>query len=208
LFAVRVNQVIGVLAAAGVVALVGLSLDQDSDPQTNAMVTAPSLAPAGGTPSTGSAAATTIAVATEESGDEPAQGDSAASTTAGAEGSPPTSIPATEPAPTTTSTTLVPDELRGFVEIQVVNGGALPNQATALTAQLTTAGFAPRRPQDAVENVEATTIYFAPGAELIALSVNSEIGLPLERLLEVPPDEPNWEAFGTDLDVMVILGPS
>jgi len=203
-----VNQVIGVLAAAGVVALVGLSLNQDSSPQTSAMVTNPTLAPAGEVPSTESAATTTIDVATEGSGTEPAQDDSTTSATTSADTSPPTTVATTEPAPTTSSTTLVPEELRGFVALQVVNGGALPGRASALTAQLTTAGFAPRRPQDAVENVGVTTIYYAPGEELIALSVNSEIGLPPERLMEVPPDEPNWAAYGTDLDVMVILGPS
>jgi LytR cell envelope-related transcriptional attenuator len=192
---VRLNQVIGVLAAAGVVALVGLSLNQDSTPQTSAMVTNPTLPPAGDVPPTESAATTTTDVATEESGTEPAQDDSTTSATA-------------EPAPTTSTTTLVPEGLRGFVALQVVNGGAAPGRASALTAQLTTAGFAPRRPQDAVENVDVTTIYYAPGEELIALSVNSEIGLPPERLVEVPPDEPNWAAYGTDLDVMVILGPS
>jgi hypothetical protein len=205
---VRVNQVIGVLAAAGVVALIGLSLNEDENPQTSAMVTTPTLSPVGVAPSTGSTPTTTDDVA-QGSGEGPASSSSTTATTAASDAGPPTSVTTTTTTTTTTpTTTLVPEDLRSFVELQVVNGGAPPGQASALTAQLRAAGFAPRGPQDAVEFVDATTIYYAPGAELIALSVNSEIGLPPERLAEVPPDEPNWAAFGSGLDVMVILGPS
>jgi hypothetical protein len=206
---VRANHVIGVLAAGGVVALVGLSLNEDASSQSSAIASAPTVAPPGVASSTEPSPASTIDAAADASGDEPG-GDSTTSTSAGAETT--TSAATTQNPPTTTSapttTTTLPQELNGFIALQVVNGGALPGQATEVSAQLSAVGFAPRPPVDAVEFVGPTTIYYAPGERPAATAVNSAIGVPPERLLEAPPDERNWVQYGTDLNVMVILGPA
>ena len=68
-------------------------------------------------------------------------------------------------------------------------------------------GFAPRPPRDTAVPIDATTILYAPGRAVEAATVNQVFGLDPERVIEAPPDDPNWLQFGTDLHVMVILGP-
>lgn len=156
----------------------------------------------GSTPATNDAAATDTASTDEASDEEPPNTRTEPTT-----GSSSTTTSSTAPASTTTTTTLVPVEFRPFIEVQVLNGGAGPGQAGAATATLEDASFAPRFGRNAPVFVGATTVLHAPGKQIEARTVNEFIGAAPENVFEVAVDDPNWAEFGSDLDVMVILGP-
>ena len=50
-------------------------------------------------------------------------------------------------------------------------------------------------------------IFYAPGQEAAARTVNTEVGAPDDQVVEAPEDDPSWLRWGEGVDVMVILGP-
>ena len=76
-----------------------------------------------------------------------------------------------------------------------------------MTEQLRSVGFAPAGPADAPQLVETTRVVFAPGRDVDAATVNEVIGAPPENVVPAGIDDPNWAEFGSDLAVLVVLGP-
>jgi hypothetical protein len=143
--------------------------------------------------------------------DPPATSSSVA-TVPGAPTSPPVSVPPAPAtgSPTTPATTPVPTTApvqRQAIVVRVINGGGPPQSATNMTARLREAGFAPARPADARDLVQATRVIFAPGHEAEATAVNEVVQVAPSNVVAATTDDPNWAAFGGDLGVLVVVGP-
>ena len=206
LWPVRASEIVGGLSVIGVIALIGFAIAEDNDPETITTPSAPTiLAPLDSTttapveptptepPTTSADAETDTTDATSDTTEatEPA----ATSTT------PTTAAPSTTEAPPT----LAPED-REAVRVRVVNAGGVVGAATFATGILEGEGFVPENPGDGVENAEANTIFYAPGQELAAAAVNESINAQDDRVIEADDDR-NWEEFGSELDVLVVLGP-
>ena len=96
---------------------------------------------------------------------------------------------------------------RASVALQVVNGGAETGAAGAATAALAEQSFQPREAVDAVATVESSTVIYRDGQADAARTVADVLELSPEGAQLAPADDPNWTAFGADLDVLVVLGP-
>ena len=199
---VRLSDAVGGLAVGGVIVLIALSLADNDEPATIDAVSPFNItteATSQGDPET---AAPDEPEATTTS--EPTATTDTPTTVAATSTSPP---PPSSTATTPTSTVLVQPNFRPFIEIQVLNAGARSGEAATVSEQLEGADFAPRPARDAAVPTDATTILYAPGRAVEAATVNQVFGLEPDRVIEVPPDDPNWLQYGTDLHVMVLLGP-
>lgn len=191
----------------GVVALIAISLAEDDDDtvQSASPVTifgdgsAAAATSQAEPPSTTAAVTTSITPPTSEGNDDPPTSSAS------------TETPASTAAPTTstTSTTIapLPENLKPLVAVRVLNGGAGAGQATATTELLADAGFSPLSQADTEFEVAATTVLYAPDRQSDARAVNEVIGAAPGNVRLAPQDDPNWDAFGGDLHVLVVLGP-
>lgn len=210
---VRIGDVIGGMAAIGVVALIGLSLTEDDGPE--ALTVEPDetiLAPATSVGPTTTVSPTT-SVGEEAPDEAPTSTVDVATTedaTSSSSSSSTSSTSSTTTSTTTTTTTTYPPEFVPFIKVQVVNGGGGPGAARATTDELIADGFDPESPNDAVVLLDATTVLYPPGSLSEALRVNEVIGALPENVREAVPEDPNWAEFGPsgDLDVLVVVGPS
>jgi hypothetical protein len=208
----RVSDVIGGLAVCGVVVLIGMSLaDEDSpdaladDPTTILVLNGSGTTDA---PAFDTTVATDATVATEGTDATPTDSTDSTTTDAPAETPPASTPPPSSPPPTSTTVPLISDDLKPFVAVRVLNGGAGPGAATDATELLAAAGFDPRAQGDASIDVAVTTVLYAPDRRSDALTVNEVIGAAPENVREATPDDPNWAEYGADLHVLVVLGPS
>ncbi|MGA9275671.1 LytR C-terminal domain-containing protein, partial [Ilumatobacter sp.] len=109
--------------------------------------------------------------------------------------------------PTTTTIPELPVEAREGVRVRVVNGGAAAGGAQFVTEVLEGEGFAPAGPADAVTQVPQTTVFFAPGQEISASTIGRMIAAGGDFII-AGTDDANWNEFGSELDVLVVLGPA
>lgn len=205
----RASEVIGGLSAIGVVVLIGFAIADDADSDTITTPTAPTiLAPLDSTTDTSSPSAETTTsepAADTDSTEAPVETEPAEA--------PATEPPATEAAAATTTTTTtttipsIPLEERAGVRVRVVNAGGPAGAATFVTGVLEGAGFDPVSPGDGVTNVDRDIVLFAPGQDLAALTVNESVGAAPEFVVEANPEDSNWAEFGSELDVLVLVGP-
>lgn len=208
----RVSDVIGGLAVCGVVVLIGMSLADDDAP--DALADDPTtilVLDASGTtdvPASDTTESTATSGTTESTDPAPTGSTDTTSTDAPAQTPPATTPSSTSPPPTSTTVPLLTDDLKPFVAVRVLNGGAGPGAATDATELLAAAGFDPRAQGDASSDVAATTVLYAPDRRSDALTVNEVIGAAPENVREASPDDPNWADFGADLHVLVVLGPT
>lgn len=199
----RASEIIGGVSVIGVIALIGFAIADDADSSTITTPTAPTiLAPIDSTPeqetTTTAAAETTTTVALESEPSEPP-----------VETDPPQTDPEATVAPTTTTTIPpTPVEQREGVRVRVVNAGGVVGAATFATGVLEGAGFAPVNPGDGVVDVAQNTVLFAPGQNAAAAAVNESINAAPEFVREATPDDPNWVEFGSEVDVLVVIGPA
>ena len=218
-----VGEVIGGVAVLGTAVLIGLALTADDSPETITSATPVALGPDSSdavattppaTEPTVTAAATTptaspgtSATTAQDPVDETISSSPAASTTTTTER--PSTTTTTEGPAATTSTTeaTVPEAQRPVVGVQVVNAGVEAGAAAFVTGVLKQSGFEPLEPRDAAAGVDAVTIYYAPGRRAEALTVNSIIEADPDRVTTPPVGDANWSAFGSELDVLVLLGP-
>ena len=196
------SEVIGGVSVVGVVVLVGLAIADDAGSDTITTPTAPTiLAPVDSSADT--TEPTPSATAEPDSTELPAE-------TEPVETEPVETDPVTTTATPETTTTIppLPVEARNGVRVKVVNSGGVAGAATFVTGVLEGAGFAPTNPNDGVANVAQTTVLFAPGQNAAAAAVNESINAAPEFVTEANPEDPNWAEFGTDLDVLVVVGPA
>lgn len=209
----------GGLSVVGVIVLIGLAIADDNEPDALTVPPAPTiLAPLDETTSSvpGSAPSSPP--------DSSPTTDGVASSIATVPDTAPGSTPATEPAEpaseTTTAETVAPTdpppptttpildvEQRQGVRAQVINGGGAAGAATFVTGVLEGEGFVRIGPDDAATLVEQTVVLYAPGQEVAGATVGQVLEVPADRVVEAPPDDPNWAAFASELDVLVVLGP-
>lgn len=199
----RVNEAIGGLAAAGVVVLVGLSLAQDTSPET--IATAPVATILDPTTSGATTELPTSTTSPSDASEEAEDPENTADRDERATRAASTTTTSRSSSTTTTTTTLFPPEQRGEIELLVLNGGAGPGRAGVLSDLLRLEGFAPRGERDASVRVDQTFVLHAPGQELAAFTVDSFVGA--DQVLAASPDDRNWQVFGDGVDVLVILGP-
>jgi hypothetical protein len=155
-------------------------------------------------------------VATSESGDsvfatptsEPTPTATPTATQAPTEAPEPTLEPTATPtaAPAPEPTELAPGDRSG-VAVQVVNGGGATGAAGAATTRLEEQSFEPRDSANAAAAVNRTEILHRDGQEIAARAVASALDSSDAELRVPAADDPNWAAFGNDLDVLVVLGP-
>jgi hypothetical protein len=206
---------VGGLSVVGVIALIGFAIADDTGQDTITTPTAPTIlaplepsetdAPADSAETT-STVATTTPGETDTSATDDTQSSEPASTDApGTTATPTTSPTVTTDAPPSTEPTLPPDE-REAVRVRVVNGGGPEGGARFVTGVLEGAGFVPDGPGDAVIATDETTVLYAPGQELAASVVGDVVEAAADRVLVAPEDD-NWVEFGSDLDVLVVIGP-
>ncbi len=131
---------------------------------------------------------------------------------------PPTATPTTSPAPEASpqpSPTETPRqepkeisaERRAEIRVQVLNAGANNGAAGLATGALAEQGFQPLDPIDAVAESAGTQVLNAPGRRVAALTVGRIVGVGPDQVTRADPQDPNWAAFGADLDVLVVIGP-
>ncbi|MGA9279582.1 LytR C-terminal domain-containing protein, partial [Ilumatobacter sp.] len=101
----------------------------------------------------------------------------------------------------------VPVEQRTAVRVRVLNAGGPAGSASFTTGILGGEGFDPEGPGDGVVGVDQHTVVFAPGQEIAAATVNQFVNAAPEFVIEANPDDPNWAEFGSNLDVLVLVGP-
>lgn len=112
----------------------------------------------------------------------------------------------TPPATAEPPAELAPDE-RASVALHVVNGGGQTGAAGTATAALAEQSFQPREAADAVATVETSTVLYRDGQDRAARTVADVLQLSPDEARVATEDDPNWAAFGADLDVLVVLGP-
>lgn len=96
-------------------------------------------------------------------------------------------------------------ERRPAIAVQVLNAGADDGAAGLATGALAEQSFDPREPADAVEESSGTRVLHAENRRRAAFTVGRIVGA--DQIRQAPADDPNWAAFGNDLDVLVIVGP-
>lgn len=95
-------------------------------------------------------------------------------------------------------------ERRPTIAVQVLNAGADDGAAGLATGALAEQSFDPREPADAVEESSGTQVLHAENRRRAAFTVGRIVGA--DQIRRAPANDPNWAAFGSDLDVLVILG--
>lgn len=101
----------------------------------------------------------------------------------------------------------MPADQRGEVAVLVVNGGGSNGAASVASEALATASFQPGPPQNAVATVDQTLVLHTSGQVPAALAAADALGGSDASVTEASEDDPNWGAFGPDLDVLVVIGP-
>lgn len=119
----------------------------------------------------------------------------------------PTPDPTSEPGPSE-EVTLIPEDQRAAIAIQVVNGGAPDGSAGAMTQRLRDISFDPRDSQNAAATVDATLVLYGEGHQAAAATANTVVGAEPPNIVPGSGDDPNWSTFGENLDVLVVLGPA
>lgn len=98
-------------------------------------------------------------------------------------------------------------ERRAQIAVQVLNAGAEDGAATLATGALAEQSFQPRDPADAVAASQGTLVLHAENRRRAALTVGRIVGAEPGQVVRATADDPNWAAFGGDLDVLVVIGP-
>ena len=211
------GEVVGGVALVGAAAMIGLALTED--PNDDSLVSEPAATfdPAPAEPAT-SAGATTVPETSEPAttGEVEMTAEKPATTPA------PTEPPDTSEATTTTTprtsttrpttTTSAPNTSApadgdvASIAVQVLNAGQNEGEGQEVTIALRGAGFDLLAPRDAVEAVGWTTIRYAPGQLAAGRAVNEVVGTDPALVLAATSDDPNWQEFGAELDVLVLLG--
>ena len=178
-------EVAGALAVAGVLALLALTFWPES--QTASTVTATTsgqsiLAPESAAPSPTAAETPTP--------DEPA------------EKTPEETQEPQEPRPADIS-----PARRAQIAVQVLNAGAADGAAGLATGALAEQSFEPREPADAVAESTGTVVLHADNRRRAGVTVARIVGVEPGQVVRATADDPNWAAFGGDLDVLVVIGP-
>jgi len=213
-------EVVGGLAVAGTLVLIGLALTDDQEPNTLTSVDSVVLAGSAGADTSVTTVATSAPPTTEAAAPttEPlATTEPAAETTSrpGTTTEPPattdaaTTVPrssTTIPEPSTTVDT-VPEEGRPAIRVQVLNAGVEEGAAAFVSGVLKQTGFEPLEPRDAAQAVDATVVMYAPGREAEAATVNAVIESDPAHVIVGTAGDPNWAAAGSEIDVLVLLGP-
>ncbi len=197
------GEVVGGVALIGILALVGLAVTADDDPQTLTGATTPGLP----TDASSTSADTSTAVSADTTG---SADTSDLATTEPATTEPVTTervTTTTAPAPLRTVPPLSRQE-RVDVVVRVLNGGAEDGAAAFVSGVLRTAGFEPIQALDAAQPIDTTTVFHTPGLQREAADVNSLIEADPRQIVEGTDDDANWRQFGQFVDVLVILGPS
>ena len=182
----RGPEIAGGLAVAGLIVLFALTLWPQSNSSTAVVVTASGDSVLG--QPTASPSPTATAQAEPEESPEPTE---AATPTEAGEPDRPDLSP----------------ERRAEIRVQVLNAGAADGAAALATGALVEQGFQPLDPGDAVAESAGTRVLNAPGRRPAALVVGGIVGANAGQVRRADPADPNWEAFGNDLDVLVIIGP-
>jgi hypothetical protein len=218
------GEVVGGLAVAGTLVLIGLAMTDDGGPDS--LTGADSVALAGGAaPDTTSmtvATSETLTTDTAAPTSEPAATTEPAPTTEPAAATtsrpatttdPPATTAATsDPRPGTsnpaTSTTVdtLPEDRRPTIRVQVLNAGVEEGAAAFVSGVLKQTGFEPVDPRDAARAVDGTVVMYAPGREAEAATVNAVIKTDGANVRVAPANDPNWSASGGEIDVLVLLG--
>ena len=186
-------QIVGGLAIVGVLVLVALTLWPQSEPSTTVVVQS-SEDSVLGSPAPGMDASVTTA---------PTSSPEPSPTTEAEETATPTSE-SDEPASDEAS---LPEERRGEVRVLVLNAGAPDGAAGLVTGSLAEQGFQPANPENAAAPSEGIRVLHAAEQRDAGLAVGMIVGAEADQVQQANPDDPSWAAFGTDLDVLVILGP-
>ena len=90
----------------------------------------------------------------------------------------------------------------------MVNGGAESGTAAESAATLTDASFSLLDPADAVAVRDSTVVLHGESRRLAGRTVAEVLGVEESAVALGTPDDPNWAAFGGDVDVLVVLGPA
>jgi hypothetical protein len=203
---VKASEFIGGLAVVGVIALIGFAIADESGSDAITSAPAPTILP----PIDSAAATNTSPDATA-----PATALASQSSDAPIETSAPNTASTSDPSTTTTSApatsttvALIPIEDRASVRVRVLNGGGPEGAATFTSGVLEGEGFSPEGPSDSAAGVAQNTIIFRPGQGSAAATVNESINAAAEFVVEASPDNPNWNEFGADIDVLVVIGPA
>jgi hypothetical protein len=185
----RTGDIVGGVALAGLLVLLGLALSEDRRPAAITPDTSPFVF-ASTAPTT--AVASSVAVPPATTSAPPAAA--------------PTSAAPPAAAPPATNAALLPPEARAAVQVRVLNGGAPAGSAAGVTDRLRAAGFTAAPPTDTESHVDADVVLFGPRADMAAATVS--------EVLQVAPDhvvpggtDPNWSRYGGQVAVLVVLGP-
>lgn len=98
-------------------------------------------------------------------------------------------------------------ERRAEIDVLVLNAGANDGAAALATGALAEQSFQPRDPEDAVAESPGIRVLHAANRRPAALTVARIVGADTNQVVRAKADDPNWSALGTDLDVLVIVGP-
>jgi hypothetical protein len=101
----------------------------------------------------------------------------------------------------------IPVERRAGIAVQVLNAGAADGAAALTTGALAEQSFDPREPADAVAEAPGTRVLYAQDRRRAALTIGQIAGAERSQVVRAVADDPNWAAYGQDLDVLVIVGP-
>ena len=181
-------EIVGGLAVAGVVLLVALSLWPQSEEPTTVVV-----------PSSGDSVLGTQVPSPEAS---PTAAETPDATPTDEPEETPTPQPDDEPADEA-----LPEDARGEVRVLVLNAGAPDGAAGLITGALAEQGFDPADPDNAAAPSDSTRVLYASNQRGAALAVGTIVGADADDVAEANSDDPNWTAFGSDLDVLVVVGP-
>lgn len=203
-----VGEVIGGAAVIGVGVLIGLALVDDRD--SDSLATEPALTvdvdattTSTTTPPTTEPIETTEPATTEAETTQPATTEAPATT----EPVETTEAPATtEPVETTEAPTTTEAVEAGQVRVMVLNGGREAGAAQTTSDELAEIGYDVLAPADSEVPAGWTIVYYGLGAREAALSINEVVQTDPALVIEPPPDDPNWLAHGTEVDVLVLLG--
>ena len=221
--AMGLGEVVGGVALVGVIGMFGLALTDDGSDDSLATEPAATLGPAPsgaevtptGAPEgtaaapapTPESAATTPAssdapVTTSASTDPPDETDATVTSTT-ARATTTTARPTTTTVPATTTTGAA--DVR-TIAVQVLDAGRAGGAAEDVTGALRATGFEPVEPQDAVSDVGWSLILYAAGHYTDAVAVNQVVGGDPALIVPAVAGDANWQEFGDELDVLVLLG--
>ena len=214
------GEVVGGVALVGLAVLFGLALTEDEEPNLLTTEDTVGFAPAGSgvtstTTSTGTSAATDATLApTPQPTATSAAAEATEATEATTAATEVVETTTTEPAQssttsaaTSTTEATVPLDQRPAVRVRVLNAGVETGAAAYVSGVLKQTGFEPLEPRDAPAAVDAVTVLYAPGKRAQGLTVNAVIEADPANVIEATDGDANWAALGSDVDVLVLLGP-